>query len=104
MAFLSRTCVFFLGGGLYQNFDVLWHCCDQQRRVIMPVLVCVFAIVVLFVCSHGSLVGRLMHRHVVFVFVPVCSYGMSLRCQPDIHSIAFSVAHVNTRTQRKDYF
>lgn len=50
---------------------------SEDVQLCVPVLVCDFAIVVLFVCTHGSAVERFMCGCAVFVPVLVCSCGLA---------------------------
>lgn len=61
-------------------------------------------VVVFFVRARCSVVERLMRRCAPFVYVPVCSHGMSLAAvnRPDIHTAALSVVGASAEMQRKD--
>lgn len=60
---------------LHQNMDLLRHRCDVNVWLFVPLLVLVFAVVALFVCTQGAAVEHLMRTCAVFVYVCVCSYG-----------------------------
>lgn len=69
-----------------------------------PVLVHAVATFFLCVCTHVSVVECVMCRHAMFVFVPVCTYGMSWHAYywPGTLTTAFLVVWVNVMTQRED--
>lgn len=79
---------------LNQNKDLLPPYCDQR----MPVSVRACTVVVLFVCTHGSVVEPLVRWRAVFVYVPsapmVCHYASDY--WPGMCSPAFLVC-VNTK-------
>lgn len=78
---------------LNQNKDLSPPYCER-----MPVSVRACAVVVLFVCTHGSEVERLVRWRAMFVYVPsapmVCHYTSDY--WPGMRSTAFSVC-VNTK-------
>lgn len=64
-------------------------------RLLVPVSAVVVTIVVLFVCTHGSVVERLKHSRVPFIHVPACSYG-------GMCTTTFSALRENARTRREN--
>lgn len=81
--------------------DLLQHCCVSKEVCIVMRACLSVLFVVLFVCTHCSAVQRLMHRHEVYVYVPVCSCVMSLQTSSlACNSVFF--AHVNVKAKNED--
>lgn len=59
------------------------------------------AVVFSFACAGGSSVEHLLHRLALFVYVPVCSYGMS-RTLPTtgLANLLHAAANANAGRQR----
>lgn len=80
---------------LHQNVDA--------KHTVMHACFCVCLRRGHLVCTHRSVVEHSMHRCVLFVYVPVCSWGSlchyTADFQPGIHITAFSAVCVNARMQ-----